>query len=664
MQISSHEERVRDGAVTRTIEIEDVLTNDSGSVLEARYAFRLPPGAALTRVALDVNGAFVDGEVVPDRRANEILDDVERAYVESMRARDPAVVERRPDGSVSVKIFPVPDYGSRRIRLTVVAPRSGAVSQAGIAVGREGFVLRMPFVDPRNADAPRAIVVDTSHSRTDAVLARETQAVREVIAKMPDGASFVLLACDTACDRLPETGVDTKSDASEANAAAWLGTKQRGRARDVVGALREAAHAIGNRGRITLVGSARATAGILGRDALAVAAARALGSEVAFDGVAIADEGDDLGFLQGALAREVELPRGLRPTSRRIDGDSLVFVGSTAGYGGGGEATTRGNVFPLRPAANEGAIADAIFLQATIDELEAKHDDRSLARAGEIARAHRLLAQRASWLVLESEAMFAQYGIGRTPGTKRAPTAPPPPKEPPSPPGTHRVRAVSMRMASVTMVSSRLPAENIQHTIRRNFQRFRGCYEAGLRAFPTLSGRVTVQFRISTDGDVVMARDGGSDLPDREVVQCMVDIMRELSFPRQDSGTVTVTYPFLLTPEEGTSDERPLFQMRVAKPSPTPHDLWMMRRRADEHPEDMTLRSDLGRWLAVSGDAGASARAYDELADFAPESADVHAHAAIEYLRARDYGRAAAHIASALELGGLGAFGTDFPGTK
>jgi hypothetical protein len=661
MRISSHHEQVRDGAVTRTLEVEDVLTNDWGIVLEGRYTFRLPPGAALTGVSLDVNGSFVDGEVAPDRRANEILNDVESEFITRWRARDPAVVERLPDGTVSVKIFPIPEYGERRIRLTVVAPQTGAVTHAAIAAGREGFVLRMPFGAPQSADAPRAIVVDVSHSRSDAALEREVAAAQQIISNMPDGAPFVVMACDTACERLPESGVEKKSESSEANAGAWLRGKKRGRARDVVGALSEAARAIGGRGHITLVGSARATAGVLGRDAMAGAAARAVGSEIAFDGIAVDDDGGDLGFLQGTLARDVELPRGLRTTSRRIDGDMLVLAGSMSGYVGGGEAVTKDGAFALRSVPSEGSAADALFLQSRIDELEEKHDDRSLARAGEIGRAHRLLAQRASWIVLENEAMFAQYGIARTPGTKRALSAPPPPKEPPSPPGTHRVRVVSMRMMSAFVVSSRLPAETIQYSIHQQHRRFRACYEAGLRAFPTLTGRVAVKFVISRRGEVVVAQDGGSDIPDREVVSCMVGVMRELSFPPQESGTVTVVYPFMLTPEEGTSDERPLFQMRVAQSAPSAHDLWVMRLRADEHPEDMGLRTDLGRWLALAGDARGSARAYDELSDFVPARADVHAHAAIEYLRAHDLGRAAAHAASALELGGLDAFYSEFP---
>jgi hypothetical protein len=320
-----------------------------------------------------------------------------------------------------------------------------------------------------------------------------------------------------------------------------------------------------------------------------------------------------------------------------------------------------GRSYPLRRVHEEAWVADALFFQSKIDSLEEKRDDVSLANAGAIGRAHRLLAQRASWIVLESEEMFAQYGIARTSGAKRAPSRPPPPKEPPPPPGTHRPRAVAMRMMSAIVVSSRLPAETIQYTIHKQHRRFRGCYEAGLRAFPTLAGRVAVRFVISPEGDVVLAQDGGSDLPDREVVKCMVDVMRELSFAPQESGSVTVTYPFVLTPEEGTSDERPLFQMRTAKPTPSPHDLWTMRRRAEASPDDVALRAELGRWRALSGDARNAARAYDELADFVPYRADVHAHAALQYLRAGDFGRAAAHVASALELAGVGAIGMHFP---
>ena len=42
--------------------------------------------------------------------------------------------------------------------------------------------------------------------------------------------------------------------------------------------------------------------------------------------------------------------------------------------------------------------------------------------------------------------------------------------------------------------------------------------------------------------------DGGSDLPDQSVVQCVVRGFGNLSFPQPEGGMVTVVYPIMFNP--------------------------------------------------------------------------------------------------------------------
>lgn len=99
-------------------------------------------------------------------------------------------------------------------------------------------------------------------------------------------------------------------------------------------------------------------------------------------------------------------------------------------------------------------------------------------------------------------------------------------------------------------VNGHLPAETIQRVVRANFGRFRNCYDAGLRTNPSLSGRVVTKFVIGRDGSVTLSADGGSDLPDRSVVSCVVRSYQNLSFPTPEGGQVTVTYPLIFTPAD------------------------------------------------------------------------------------------------------------------
>ena len=115
--------------------------------------------------------------------------------------------------------------------------------------------------------------------------------------------------------------------------------------------------------------------------------------------------------------------------------------------------------------------------------------------------------------------------------------------------GGHTVKAPRIREGA-TSVNGRLPPEVIQRIVRQNFGRFRLCYENGMRNNPNLQGRVTVKFVIDRSGAVAMTADGGSDIPDSAVVQCVVRGFGNLSFPQPEGGMVTVVYPIMFNPGE------------------------------------------------------------------------------------------------------------------
>jgi hypothetical protein len=116
------------------------------------------------------------------------------------------------------------------------------------------------------------------------------------------------------------------------------------------------------------------------------------------------------------------------------------------------------------------------------------------------------------------------------------------------PPPRHVVRSPRVVEAAVE-VNGRIPREVIQRVVHENFGRFRFCYENGLRTNPALQGRVVVKFTIDRTGAVAMTADGGSDLADASVVQCVVRGFGNLSFPPPGGGMVTVVYPVVLSPE-------------------------------------------------------------------------------------------------------------------
>lgn len=113
--------------------------------------------------------------------------------------------------------------------------------------------------------------------------------------------------------------------------------------------------------------------------------------------------------------------------------------------------------------------------------------------------------------------------------------------------GSHKAKAPQVRMGQ-TQVSGRLPPEVIQRIVRQNYGRFRLCYEQGLSRNPNLEGRVSVRFVIGRDGSVSNVSNGGSDIPDSAVVQCVIRNYYGLSFPQPEGGIVTVVYPIMFSP--------------------------------------------------------------------------------------------------------------------
>jgi hypothetical protein len=114
--------------------------------------------------------------------------------------------------------------------------------------------------------------------------------------------------------------------------------------------------------------------------------------------------------------------------------------------------------------------------------------------------------------------------------------------------GGHVVKVSGPRYG-VLQTNGRLPPEVIQRIVRQNDGRYRFCYEQALKTNPQLTGRVTVKFLIARDGSVALSSDGGSDIPDTGVRQCVVSSFTQLSFPAPDSGVVSVVYPIVFSPQ-------------------------------------------------------------------------------------------------------------------
>ncbi|RLB62605.1 MAG: hypothetical protein DRI90_08715, partial [Deltaproteobacteria bacterium] len=100
-----------EGGVARTT-IDQTFFNHVDRQLEGRYSFPLPSDAAISRLAMYVDGRLVEGGIVERQRGRDIYETI--VY----QRRDPALLEWMAGNLFRVRIFPLPARQEKRIVLS------------------------------------------------------------------------------------------------------------------------------------------------------------------------------------------------------------------------------------------------------------------------------------------------------------------------------------------------------------------------------------------------------------------------------------------------------------------------------------------------------------------------------------------------------------------
>jgi len=90
--------------------------------------------------------------------------------------------------------------------------------------------------------------------------------------------------------------------------------------------------------------------------------------------------------------------------------------------------------------------------------------------------------------------------------------------------------------------SGSLPSDAIDNVVEAGYPLFARCYRDGVSRNNDLDGNVRLNFVIGSAGAVTDVSDGGSDLTDRQVVDCIAEGFYGLRFPEPQHGTVRVLY--------------------------------------------------------------------------------------------------------------------------
>lgn len=90
-------------------ELRLTFENPRNEVIEGRFRIALPPGAAISRFAMKIDGAWQEGEVVERQRARQ-------TYEEFLhRRQDPALLEQEAGNEFSARVFPIPARGRKEL---------------------------------------------------------------------------------------------------------------------------------------------------------------------------------------------------------------------------------------------------------------------------------------------------------------------------------------------------------------------------------------------------------------------------------------------------------------------------------------------------------------------------------------------------------------------
>lgn len=89
---------------------------------------------------------------------------------------------------------------------------------------------------------------------------------------------------------------------------------------------------------------------------------------------------------------------------------------------------------------------------------------------------------------------------------------------------------------------------DVKVTIEGHNKAFAKCQESPARRVPMLAGSIEFGIHVRHSGEVSDVDLRASDVGDRELERCFIDVIRGVHFPRPNGGDANVTYTMLLGP--------------------------------------------------------------------------------------------------------------------
>ena len=131
---------------------------------------------------------------------------------------------------------------------------------------------------------------------------------------------------------------------------------------------------------------------------------------------------------------------------------------------------------------------------------------------------------------------------------------PPPPSKPVVQPTPEEREAKADARVAVRGIEGTLSSYDVRHTMERRGAEFGACHEPRARRVPRLSGNIEFAIRVTPDGTVSQVHIRNSDVGDRPLERCFLDVISQTPFPKPNGGEANVSYSMILGPARPGKD--------------------------------------------------------------------------------------------------------------
>jgi hypothetical protein len=101
---------------------------------------------------------------------------------------------------------------------------------------------------------------------------------------------------------------------------------------------------------------------------------------------------------------------------------------------------------------------------------------------------------------------------------------------------------------AVRGIEGSMSSYDVRMTMEKRAVEFGACHEPRARRVPRLSGNIEFAIRVLADGNVSEVLVRNSDVGDRQLERCLVQVIQGTPFPRPNGGDANVSWNMILAP--------------------------------------------------------------------------------------------------------------------